>query len=468
MLSTLQLVCLVAFVVYLLYYYACVVRKPWVICGSASMRAFLRVNCGSLVEDHFWPPVWCIGANFQCLVSLVVQNFLPLLPLRRQMLTLSDGGTVALDWINEECPPPVVVLFLTGLSSGSQVYYMRGLVPLVARLRCPCVVLQQPRPERTAAQQLQARLGAQHRRPRRGTTIAGAARGRRHAVVVAVGYSMGGLLLSHYLLQTGDASQIDAGLSVSAPFHLPTSYDNLMSWSSNFLINLYLTNCLMTLVRRNVHVMSATDMIDVNQLQRCRTLSDFDNHYTAPVFGFRTAMDFYAYASLNGKLSTVRRPLLYLVAVDDAFGSLETLPVAEIEQSPWLSAVVTPRGGHLGFVDGWLWPKMPFYSERFTAAYVRGLLALVRGPLGPKALHSLADPRSTESLSPYQPIVEKLTASYVTSRPGDREGAAAEKPSGENKRNQDIIRALVTTHTPPRAVQHSCAARTEPGACATA
>lgn len=78
------------------------------------------------------------------------------------------------------------------------------------------------------------------------------------SVVVAVGYSMGGLLLSHYLLQTGDASQIDAGLSVSAPFHLPTSYDNLMSWSSNFLINLYLTNCLMTLVRRNVHVMSAT------------------------------------------------------------------------------------------------------------------------------------------------------------------------------------------------------------------
>lgn len=466
MLSTLQLVCLVAFAVYLLYYYACVVRKPWVICGSASMRAFLRVNCGSLVEDLFWPPVWCIGANFQCLVSLVVQNFLPLLPLRRQMLTLSDGGTVALDWINEECPPPMVVLFLTGLSSGSQVYYMRGLVPLVARLRCPCVVLNNR--GQNGLQLNNFRLVSALSTGDLAEVVMAVRRRFPGSVVVAVGYSMGGLLLSHYLLQTGDASQIDAGLSVSAPFHLPTSYDNLMSWSSNFLINLYLTNCLMTLVRRNVHVMSATDMIDVNQLQRCRTLSDFDNHYTAPVFGFRTAMDFYAYASLNGKLSTVRRPLLYLVAVDDAFGSLETLPVAEIEQSPWLSAVVTPRGGHLGFVDGWLWPKMPFYSERFTAAYVRGLLALVRGPLGPKALHSLADPRSTESLSPYQPIVEKLTASYVTSRPGDREGAAAEKPSGENKRNQDIIRALVTTHTPPRAVQHSCAARTEPGACATA
>ncbi|KAH7962310.1 hypothetical protein HPB52_015422 [Rhipicephalus sanguineus] len=73
MLSTLQLVCLVAFGMYLLYYYTCVVRKPWVICGSTNMRTFLRVNCGSLVEEPFWPPIWCIGSNFQCLVSLIVQ-----------------------------------------------------------------------------------------------------------------------------------------------------------------------------------------------------------------------------------------------------------------------------------------------------------------------------------------------------------------------------------------------------------
>ncbi|XP_037509241.1 protein ABHD1 [Rhipicephalus sanguineus] len=466
MLSTLQLVCLVAFAMYLLYYYTCVARKPWVICGSANMRTFLRVNCGSLVEEPFWPPIWCIGSNFQCLVSLIVQNFLPLLPLRRQMLTLSDGGTVALDWINEEYPPPVV-LFLTGLSSGSQVYYMRSLVPLVAQLRCPCVVLNNR--GQNGLHLNNFRLVSALSTGDLAEVVAAVRRRFPGSVVVAVGYSMGGMLLSHYLLQTGDASQIDAGLSVSAPFYLPTSYDNLMSWSSNFLINLYLTNCLMTLIRRNVHVMGATDLIDVNQLQRCRTLYDFDNRYTAPVFGFRNAMDFYEYASLNGKLSTVRRPLLYLLAADDAFGSLETLPVAEIERSPWLSAVVTPRGGHLGFVDGWLWPKMPFYGERFAAAYVRGLLALARGPLGPKALHSLVH-RSTDSLSPYQPAVEKLTASYTMSRPEDREVATAEKPSRENKRNQDIIRAMVTTHTPPGAVKHSTAApaRTGHGACAAA
>ncbi|KAK8759717.1 hypothetical protein V5799_002656 [Amblyomma americanum] len=104
-------------------------------------------------------------------------------------------------------------------------------------------------------------------------------------------------------------------------------------------------------------------------------------------------------ACAQGKLSTVRRPLLYLVAADDVFGSLTTLPATEIEQSPWLSAVVTPRGGHLGFVDGCLWPRLPFYSERMAAAYVAGLLTLARGPLGAKALRCLVGVEKTSATS---------------------------------------------------------------------
>lgn len=438
MLSTLQQVCVVAFALYLLYYFMCVVRKPWVICGSANMRAFLHANCGPLIEKRFWPPIWCIGANFQSLVSLVFQRFMPLLPLRRQVLTLSDGGTVALDWINEHYPPPVV-LFLTGLSSDSQVYYLRTLVPMVTQMRCPCVVLNNRGQGGLPLNNY--RLVSALSTGDLAEVVAAVRRRFQGSVVLAIGYSMGGMLLSHYLLQAGDAAQIDAGLSISAPFHLRTSYDNLMSWSSTFLVNVYLTFCLMDLVKRNADVMGATDVIDVNRLLQSRTLYDFDNRYTAPVFGFQNAMEFYTFASLNGKLSKVRRPLLYLMAADDVFGSLKTLPAAEIEQSPWLSAIITPRGGHLGFVDGWLWPRLPFYSERVAVAYVRGLLELARGPLGPKALHSLVD-SSVHSL--FQPAREKMTATCTMPRLEDQEVAAAETPSGENRRNQEILRTIMS------------------------
>ncbi|KAG0428609.1 hypothetical protein HPB47_024421, partial [Ixodes persulcatus] len=62
------------------------------------------------------------------------------LSFRRQLLQLSDGGAVALDWQNEGSPPGPVVLFLTGLTSDSQAYYLRTLVPMVASTQRPCVV----------------------------------------------------------------------------------------------------------------------------------------------------------------------------------------------------------------------------------------------------------------------------------------------------------------------------------------
>lgn len=444
MLSTLQLACVVAFTLYLLYYLMHVVRKPRLICGSANMRTFLHLNCGPLVEQRFWPPFWCIGANLQCLASLVFQNFLPLLPLRRQLLTLSDGGVVALDWLNEQCPPPVV-LFLTGLTSDSQVYYLRTLVPLVAKMRCPCVVLNNrgqgglPLNNHRLVSALSTDDLAE---------VLAAVRERfPGCAVLAVGYSMGGMLLSHYLLQTGDAAQVDAGLSISAPFHLRTSYDNLMSCSTSFLVNVYLAHWLLDLVKKNAAVIGASGVVDIERLLRCRTLYDFDNCYTAPVFGFQNAMEFYTVASLTGKLSTVRRPLLYLVAADDVFGSLATLPSTEIEQSPWLSALVTPRGGHLGFVDGCLWPRLPFYSERLAAAYVGGLLTLARGPLGAKALRCLVGVEQTatslllgDGLAEAKKRLHR-SSSALTQR---RDEQVAESSSGEMARHRNIVHKEVS------------------------
>lgn len=72
-LSMWQVLVLVAFFLYLLYYFACVVRKPRFICSSTNMRAFLSLNLAPLLEECFWPPVWCIAPNMQCLVSMALK-----------------------------------------------------------------------------------------------------------------------------------------------------------------------------------------------------------------------------------------------------------------------------------------------------------------------------------------------------------------------------------------------------------
>lgn len=57
------------------------------------------------------------------------------------------------------------------------------------------------------------------------------------APVIAVGYSLGGLLISHYLSENGEAAEIAAAMSISAPFHVPTSHYNLTRWNTNSLVN---------------------------------------------------------------------------------------------------------------------------------------------------------------------------------------------------------------------------------------
>lgn len=414
LLSKFQLLALVAFFLYLLYYFLLVVAKPRLICTSPNMRAFLRLNCASLVEAHFWPPIWCIGANAQCLTGLVLQVFRPRLPYHRQVLVLPDGGTVGLDWLNEDLPPPVVLL-LGGLTSDSQAYYLRSLVPMVSRLRCPCVVLNNR--GQGGLPLVNHRLVSGLSTDDLGEVVA-AIRKRypQGCELVAVGYSLGGVLLSHYLIQTGDSAQIDAGISISAPFDLIASYKNLMSCSTNYLVNVCLAYWLLGIVRKHRHIFDSSGFVDSDRLLRCRTLYDFNNCYTAPYYGFQDALEFYKAASIAGKLSTIRRPLLFLVAADDVFGSPETLPAAEIERSPWLSAVVTPRGGHLGFVDGWLWPRTPCYCERLTLAYVRGLLDLVREPQGQLGLKSLADLAGSSQIGAERDVKQRDRAVTETSR----------------------------------------------------
>lgn len=97
----------------------------------------------------------------------------------------------------------------------------------------------------------------------------------------------------------------------------------------------------------------------------------------------------------KGKLSPIRRPLLFLAAADDSFGTEDMIPFDEIDASPWMSAVVTSRGGHLGFVDGILFPRPPFYSERLVEAYVAALVRLCRRPHGTRLLAQLRMPSTS-------------------------------------------------------------------------
>lgn len=372
---------------YIFYFVFLVDRKPRLICSTGRMRRFLTANMGGFLKSFYRTPIWCIGANLQSVVSMYIQSRLPPLEYRRQYLDLSDGGRLALDWVNEELPGPVL-LVAPGLAGDSQAYYLRSLIPLVRAMHCPCAVMNGRGrggvPLTTHRITLMASADDLHE------VVEAIRRRFPEECLLAVGYSLGGLLISLYLAKYGQAARIDAALAISTPFHLPTTKRNLLRWNTNYAAHIYLARNLVENLRDNESVLRDSNQVNVDAVLASCTLVEFDRTYTAPVFGFSSPEELYATCSLRGKLSRIQRPLVFLMAADDVFNSSSSFPEGEIFSSPWLAAVVTPRGGHLGFVDGWILPRPPFYSERFAAAFIHEVLRVARSR-GAKVFRQLGD-----------------------------------------------------------------------------
>jgi predicted alpha/beta-fold hydrolase len=113
---------------------------------------------------------------------------------------------------------------------------------------------------------------------------------------------------------------------------------------------------------------------DIEALQRARTFTEFDSVFTAPLHGFRDAEDYWTRVGCHQFLETIRVPTLLVASADDPFNHPDTLPWNAVERSPWLHALFTQTGGHVGFVSGA--PHEPRYwneeqAERFLMAYCR-------------------------------------------------------------------------------------------------
>jgi predicted alpha/beta-fold hydrolase len=83
-------------------------------------------------------------------------------------------------------------------------------------------------------------------------------------------------------------------------------------------------------------------------LSNLRSLSAFDERYTAPTCGFRDAHDYYTRCSAAPLLPRITIPCRLLFAADDPF--IDSTMFDDVALPPHIEIVRTKRGGHLGFL----------------------------------------------------------------------------------------------------------------------
>jgi hypothetical protein len=163
------------------------------------------------------------------------------------------------------------------------------------------------------------------------------------------GYSLGGNVVLKLAGELGaGARDLLAGIiAVSAPIELAAGVEALER-GENHMYQARFVGRLKDRIRRK-HL-QAPELYTLEHLPKVRSVVDFDNYYTAPLFGFGTAANYFRTQSSNQYLESIRTPTLMVHAKDDPLVPFRIYDHPELLRNPHLRLVAVDRGGHLGFL----------------------------------------------------------------------------------------------------------------------
>ena len=190
-----------------------------------------------------------------------------------------------------------------------------------------------------------------------------------NAPVLALGVSLGGIILGNYLAEEGEAASnlLNAAFLVSVCFDTFRGTESLERKGLNLMLNRHLANCLIESIREVQHHFAS---LDLEHVYKSRTVSEFDERFTSQQFGYSSLKEYYTHAKIKGKIGNIKVPVLALNAEDDPFSPGDSLPVDEAKKSDYFTMLTTTYGGHIGFMEGLL-PTRYHYSDRVFEQFAR-------------------------------------------------------------------------------------------------
>jgi predicted alpha/beta-fold hydrolase len=166
--------------------------------------------------------------------------------------------------------------------------------------------------------------------------------------IFLVGFSLGGNVALKLTGELGQTSLIAGTCAVSTPIDLAACV-RCIDKRSNVLYARRFLDRLRSRVRRksvtSPHLYSTADLEDV------KTIWEFDDRFTVPLFGFGTAAKYYATQSAVGYLDEIRTPTLVVCSKDDPLVPFDIYDQPAFRSNPALTLIATEHGGHVGFLS---------------------------------------------------------------------------------------------------------------------
>lgn len=167
--------------------------------------------------------------------------------------------------------------------------------------------------------------------------------------IAIVGYSLGGNLTLKYMGEYAKklSSKIKTAIAISVPIDLASSDKQLSLFQNKIYMERFLRSLRAKILQKSLNFPNYK--VNLKKLETAKNFRDFDELYTAPVFGFKNSEDYWQQASSKPYLPKIKKPTLLITALDDPFLATACYPYTEAENSDTFFLEVTKYGGHCGF-----------------------------------------------------------------------------------------------------------------------
>ncbi|XP_074588564.1 embryogenesis-associated protein EMB8-like [Curcuma longa] len=279
---------------------------------------------------------------------------LPSVRLRRECLRTRDDGAIALDWVvgDEQqllLDAPVLIL-LPGLTGGSDDPYVRHIL-IRARKKGWRVVVFNSRgcansPVTTPQFYSASFTEDLHQVVTHVSTC------YPKSKLYSIGWSLGANILVRYLGQESQNCLLSGAVSLCNPFNLVIADEDFHKGFNN-VYDKALARGLRKIFKKHALLFEGLGgEYNIPMAANARSVREFDEGLTRVSFGFKSVDDYYFNSSSSSSIGCVSIPLLCIQADNDPIAPSRGIPRDEIKANPNCLLIVTPQGGHLGWIAG--------------------------------------------------------------------------------------------------------------------
>lgn len=303
--------------------------------------------------NAYHPPFLLFNKHIETIYPALIRK-VKNIKYNRERITTPDDDFLDLDWLKQGSKQ--LIILSHGLEGNSQRSYMKGMAKIFYNKGFDVLAWNY----RGCSGEMNRKIKFYHS----GATedldlVVNHSISFGYTEINLIGFSLGGNLTLKYLGEKSSSlsSQVKSSIVFSVPIDLHTSCIEI-SKPSNWVYNNRFLSSLKEKVRNKSTQISE---LDPQPLAIIKSLFEFDTQYTAPIHGFKNALDYYKQCSALRFLQSIERPTLVVNALNDPFLSGNCYPT-HLNDHPYLKFEFPKRGGHVGFAlfnqNGLYWSEL--------------------------------------------------------------------------------------------------------------